>query len=235
MLLEVRNLRIQYGKVQAVKGISLTLEKGGIITLIGANGAGKSSTLKAISGLVKPNSGEIFHDGTRINGQPPDRIVARGIVTVPEGRRLFKLMTVRENLRLGAFLDRNSSRIAQGIEEVFERFPILREKQNQPSGKLSGGQQQMVAVGRALMARPKILLMDEPSLGLSPKMIDEIAELITVLRASGLSIILVEQNANLALQLSDYGYVIETGSIVLEGPSKDLLSNPEVARAYLGA
>jgi branched-chain amino acid transport system ATP-binding protein len=235
MLLEVRNLRVHYGKVKAVKGISMSLEKGGIITLIGANGAGKSSILKAISGLVKTGGGEILHDGKRIDGQPAHRIVGMGIVHVPEGRQLFKLMTVRENLRLGAYLDRDHARINRGMEEVFERFPVLREKQNQPAGKLSGGQQQMVAVGRALMAQPKVLLMDEPSLGLSPKLIEEVAGLISSLRASGLSIILVEQNANLALQLSDYGYVLETGSIALEGPSKELLSNPEVARAYLGA
>ncbi len=235
MLLEVRNLRVHYGKVEAVKGVSLQLGQSQIITLIGANGAGKSSILKAISGLVRPSSGEVHYEGRRIDGQPANRVVGMGIVTVPEGRRLFKLMTVRENLRLGAYLDRDATRIAQGIEEVFERFPILREKQNQPSGKLSGGQQQMVAIGRALMARPKVLLMDEPSLGLSPKMIDEIAELITELRASGLSIVLVEQNANLALQLSDHGYGLETGSIALEGPSSQLLSDPQVARAYLGA
>lgn len=235
MLLEVRNLRVHYGKVEAVKGVSLQLGQSQIITLIGANGAGKSSILKAISGLVKPSSGEVHYEGQRIDGQPANRVVGMGIVTVPEGRRLFKLMTVRENLRLGAYLERDASRVAQGIEEVFERFPILGEKQNQPSGKLSGGQQQMVAIGRALMAQPKVLLMDEPSLGLSPKMIDEIAELITELRASGLSIVLVEQNANLALQLSDHGYVLETGSIALEGPSDQLLSDPEVARAYLGA
>jgi len=235
MLLEVRDLHVHYGKVEAVKGVSLQLGQSQIITLIGANGAGKSSILKAISGLVKPSSGEVHYDGRRLDGQPANRVVGMGIVTVPEGRRLFKLMTVRENLRLGAYLDRDAARIAQGIEEVFERFPILREKQNQPSGKLSGGQQQMVAIGRALMARPKVLLMDEPSLGLSPKMIDEIAELITGLRASGLSIVLVEQNANLALQLSDHGYVLETGSIALEGPSDRLLSDPQVAKAYLGA
>jgi len=235
MLLEVRNLGVHYGKVEAVKGVSLSLVEGGIITLIGANGAGKSSILKAISGLVRPSAGEISFRGQRIDGQPADRIVGMGFVAVPEGRRLFKLMTVRENLRLGAFLDRDRARIERGIEEVFARFPILREKQHQPSGKLSGGQQQMVAIGRALMARPTVLLMDEPSLGLAPVMIDEIAKLITSLRQSGLSIILVEQNANLALQLSDYAYVLETGRIAIEGPSKQLQNDSEVARAYLGA
>ena len=235
MLLEVEDLRVQYGKVEAVKGVSMTLAKGQIITLIGANGAGKSSILKAISGLVRPTSGDIRHEGRSIAGQPPHRTVDQGIVYVPEGRRLFKLMTVRENLRIGAYLDRDRARINQGIDEIFDRFPMLRDKQGQLAGKLSGGQQQMVAIGRALMARPKVLLMDEPSLGLSPRMIDEIAALVTQLQTSGLSIVLVEQNANLALQLSDHGYVLETGSIVLEGPSKELLSNPEVAKAYLGA
>ncbi len=235
MLLEVRNLRVHYGKVEAVKGVSLALNEGGIITLIGANGAGKSSILKAVSGLVKPSAGEVWFDGRRIDGQPAHSIVGMGIVAVPEGRRLFKLMTVRENLRLGAYLDRDSARVARGIEEVFDRFPILREKQGQVAGKLSGGQQQMVSIGRALMARPRVLLMDEPSLGLSPKLIDEIAALVRQLRASGLSIVLVEQNANLALQLSDHGFVLETGSIVLEGPSASLLKDPEVAQAYLGA
>lgn len=235
MLLEVRNLHVHYGKVEAVKGVSLALKKGGIITLIGANGAGKSSILKAISGVVKPSGGEIHYDGKRIDGRSANRIVGAGIVNVPEGRRLFKLMSVRENLRLGAYLGRDRAQIRQDMEEVFERFPILREKQNQAAGKLSGGQQQMVAIGRALMARPKVLLMDEPSLGLSPKMIDEIAELVTELRNSGLSIVLVEQNANLALQLSDFGYVLETGAIALEGPADQLLRDPEVARAYLGA
>ena len=235
MLLEVKNLHIHYDKVEAVKGVSMRLERGQIITLIGANGAGKSSVLNAISGLVKPSAGEILYDGTSIAGQPPHRMVEQGIVNVPEGRKLFKLMTVKENLRIGAYLDRDGARIAKGIEEIFDRFPILREKQSQPAGKLSGGQQQMVAIGRALMARPKVLLMDEPSLGLSPKLIDEIADLILKLRASGLSIVLVEQNANLALQLSDYGYVLETGRIVLEGPSNELLRDPQVAKAYLGA
>jgi branched-chain amino acid transport system ATP-binding protein len=235
MLLEVRNLHVHYGKVEAVKGVSMGLPAGGIITLIGANGAGKSSVLKAISGIAKPTAGEVRLNDQVISGRPAHEIVGMGIVNVPEGRKLFKLMTVKENLRIGAYLDTDRARIAKGIEEVFDRFPILGEKQNQAAGKLSGGQQQMVAIGRALMARPRVLLMDEPSLGLSPRMIDEIAALIVELRASGLSIVLVEQNASLALQLSDHGYVLETGAIALEGPSRDLLTDPEVARAYLGA
>jgi len=235
MLLEVRDLRLHYGTVEAVKGVSLELNEGQIITLIGANGAGKSSILRAISGLQRPSSGEIRYRDKRVDRMAPEKIVNMGIVHVPEGRRLFKLMTVRENLRMGAYLNKESSDIAKSMEHVFGLFPILREKQNQQSGRLSGGQQQMVAMGRALMARPKVLLLDEPSLGLAPKLIDEIAELIVTLRKSGLSIVLVEQNANLALTLSDHGYVMETGSIALQGPSKELLADPEVARAYLGA
>ncbi|MCZ4352713.1 ABC transporter ATP-binding protein [Roseovarius aestuarii] len=235
MLLEVRNLHIHYDKVEAVKGVSLSLEQGQIITLIGANGAGKSSILKAISGLIRPSSGEILYHGNRIDRSAPSTIVEQGIVHVPEGRRIFKLMTVRENLRMGAYLNSDRGEITRGIEDVFDRFPILREKQGQAAGRLSGGQQQMVAMGRALMARPKVLLMDEPSLGLSPKLIDEISELIISLRDSGLSIVLVEQNANLALTLSNHGYVMETGAIALEGASQELLHDPEVARAYLGA
>ncbi|MCB1400211.1 MAG: ABC transporter ATP-binding protein [Rhodobacteraceae bacterium] len=235
MLLEVDKLHLHYGKVEAVKGVTVKLEQGEVITLIGANGAGKSSILKAISGLVRPSSGEIRYNGKRIDKTAPNDIVGMGIVHVPEGRRLFKLMTVRENLRLGAYLNKDRAAIHQGIEDVFDRFPILREKQNEMAGRLSGGQQQMVAMGRALMARPKVLLMDEPSLGLAPIMIDQIAELIVSLRDSGLSIILVEQNANLALTLSNHGYVLETGSIALHGPSAELLENPEVAKAYLGA
>lgn len=235
MLLEVEGLHLHYGKVEAVKGVSLELHQGQIITLIGANGAGKSSILRAISGLVRPSSGEIRYEGKRIDRTAPGEIVERGIVHVPEGRRLFKLMTVRENLRLGAYLNRDKAEIAQKMDEVFDRFPILREKQHQQSGRLSGGQQQMVAMGRALMARPRVLLMDEPSLGLAPKMIDQIAELIVGLRDAGLSIVLVEQNANLALTLADHGYVLETGSIALHGPGRELLEDPEVARAYLGA
>ncbi|RKF15307.1 ABC transporter ATP-binding protein [Roseovarius spongiae] len=235
MLLEVRDMHLHYGKVEAVKGVSLELREGQIITLIGANGAGKSSILRAISGLQRPSSGEIRYRDKRVDRVAPDKIVDMGIVHVPEGRRLFKLMTVRENLRMGAYLNKDGSEIAEGMEKVFDLFPILREKQNQQSGRLSGGQQQMVAMGRALMARPKVLLLDEPSLGLAPKLIDEIADLIVQMRDSGLSIVLVEQNANLALTLSDHGYVMETGSIALHGPSKDLLADPEVARAYLGA
>lgn len=235
MWLELRDLRVSYGKIQAVKGVSLSLARGEIITLIGANGAGKTTILKAVSGLVRPASGEIHFDGQRIDRLDPAAIVARGIAHVPEGRRLFKLMSVQDNLTLGAYLVRNRSEIAEGLERVYAYFPILREKRRQLAGQLSGGQQQMVAVGRALMAQPRLLLMDEPSLGLAPIMIDEIARIISTLRESGLSIVLVEQNAVLALKLADRGYVLETGSVALQGPSAQLLDDPHVARAYLGA
>jgi len=233
MLLEVEKLSVHYDKVEAVREVSLQIGQGQTVCLIGANGAGKSSLLRSICGLQKPSSGQIRYQGQRIDGKSPQSIVGRGIVQVPEGRRLFKLMTVRENLEIGAYLQPRAQ-IAADIEAVFERFPILREKQHQAAGKLSGGQQQMVAIGRALMAHPKLLLLDEPSLGLSPKLMDEIAELIGQLKASGLSILLIEQNAHMALQLADYAYVLAVGQCVLQGSAAELKSSPEVARAYLG-
>jgi len=233
MLLELNNLSVHYDKVEAVRGVSLTVDEGQTVCLIGANGAGKSSILRSICGLQKPSGGQIHYQGQRIDGKRPQTIVGLGIVQVPEGRRLFKLMTVRENLALGAYLQPRAQ-IAADMEAVFERFPILRDKQHQAAGKLSGGQQQMVAIGRALMARPKLLLLDEPSLGLSPKLMDEIAELIGRLKASGLAILLIEQNAHMALELADYGYVLAVGQCVLQGSGSELKQNPEVARAYLG-
>ena len=234
MWLEVSDLRVHYDKIEAVKGVSLALDKGEIITLIGANGAGKTTILKAISGLVRPSAGEILFDGRRLNRMDPAEVVGLGIAHVPEGRRMFKLMTVQDNLTLGAYLQSSRAEIAKDLDKVYGYFPVLREKRRQLAGLLSGGQQQMVAVGRALMARPKLLLMDEPSLGLAPIVIDEIARIIGTLRSSGLSIVLVEQNAMLALRLADRGYVLETGSIVLEGDSAKLLDDPHVANAYLG-
>jgi len=233
MLLELEKLCVHYDKVEAVRDVSLQIGQGQTVCLIGANGAGKSSLLRSICGLQKPSGGQIRYQGLRIDGKSPQSIVKQGIVQVPEGRRLFKLMTVRENLALGAYLQPRSQ-IQADMEAVFERFPILREKQHQAAGKLSGGQQQMVAIGRALMAHPKLLLLDEPSLGLSPKLMDEIAELIGQLKASGLSILLIEQNAHMALQLADYAYVLAVGQCVLQGSAAELKSSPEVARAYLG-
>jgi|TARA_B110000967_G_C18887739_1_gene565140 branched-chain amino acid transport system ATP-binding protein len=235
MLLEINDMRIHYGKIQAVKGISMTLEEGQIAALIGANGAGKTTVLRAVSGLQKLSAGSITFNGQPIQNKAPHDIVAMGITHIPEGRRLFKLMTVEDNLRLGAFLLTDRKEIDHGLETIYDQFPILREKRLQLSGELSGGQQQMVAMGRAMMARPSIILMDEPSLGLAPVIIDDIAKLILKLRDSGVSIVLVEQNAHLALKLANNGYVMETGRIALEGAADDLLHDPEVARVYLGA
>ena len=234
MLLELRDLRVHYDKVEAVKGVSLRAEEGSICTLIGANGAGKTSILKAISGLLKPSSGEIHFAGARIDRLPAHRIVGLGVAHVPEGRRLFGLMTVEHNLRLGAYLQKDRSALRQSFEHVFEHFPILAERRGQLAKTLSGGQQQMVGMGRALMARPRLLLLDEPSLGLAPKMVAEIAKIILGLKQAGLSVVLVEQNASLALKLADHGYVLETGAIALEGPSRELVGNAYIKKAYLG-
>ncbi len=234
MLLEVSNLRVLYDKVEAVKGVSLSVEQGSISTLIGANGAGKTSILKAISGLLRSASGEIRFEGQRIDHLPAHKIVGLGIAHVPEGRRLFGLMTVKHNLRLGAYLQHDKAAREESFERVYHHFPILKERQNQLAKTLSGGQQQMVAMGRALMARPKVVLMDEPSLGLAPIMVAEIARIIEGLKDAGLSVVLVEQNASLALKLADRGYVLETGTVALEGPSEELIGNDYVKKAYLG-
>ena len=234
MLLEVKNIRVHYDKVEALKGISLSADKGMISTLIGANGAGKSTTLRAISGLKKITSGEIWFDGQRIDGVAPHKIVGLGVAHVPEGRRLFGLMTVRHNLVAGAYLQNDKKLVEKTMDEVFEHFPVLKERQKQLAKTLSGGEQQMLAMGRALMARPKVILMDEPSLGLAPFMVIEIAKIIQQFKEIGFSVVLIEQNAVLALRLADSGYVLETGSIALEGPSKDLMKNQHVKKAYLG-
>ncbi len=234
MLLEVKNLRIHYDKVEAVKGISLSVAERSISTLIGANGAGKTTILKAISGLIKPSSGEIRYEGKRIDGMPAHKIVGSGIAHVPEGRRLFGLMTVKHNLRIGAYLQKDKHALENSFHQVYEHFPRLKERQNQVAKTLSGGEQQMVAMGRALMARPKIILMDEPSLGLDPKMVAEIAKIIESFKEAGFSVILVEQNASLALKLADRGYVLETGKVALEGQSAKLIDNDYVKKAYLG-
>ncbi len=234
MLLEVENLRVHYDKVEAVKGISLSVEEGNISTLIGANGAGKTSILKAISGLIKLSAGEVRFEGKRIDHMAAHDIVGMGIAHVPEGRRLFGLMTVQHNLRLGAYLQKDKKQLEESFEHVYRHFPILKERENQLAKTLSGGQQQMVAMGRALMARPKVILMDEPSLGLAPIMVSEIAKIIESLKQAGLSVVLVEQNASLALKLADRGYVLETGTIALEGKSEDLIGNDYVKQAYLG-
>lgn len=235
MLLEVRNLHVHYQKVAALKGVSLQVPSGGIVTIIGANGAGKSTTLRAISGLAKPSNGEIHFEGQRIDNLPAEKIVARGIAHVPEGRRIFPDLTVEENLRIGAFLRKDKAKIESDIEDIFQRFPRLRERRTQWARTLSGGEQQMVAIGRALMSGPKLLLLDEPSMGLSPVMVQEMARIVSNIAETGVPVVLVEQNAGLALRLASYAYVLEIGTIAVEGRSADLKTNDHVRRAYLGA
>jgi branched-chain amino acid transport system ATP-binding protein len=235
MFLNITNLTIHYGGLEAVTGINIDLEEEGIVTLIGANGAGKSTILKAISGLIIPTSGEVRFRGERVDGLPPHEIVKRGIVQVPEGRRLFPFMTVLSNLKLGAYLRKDGKEINKDLEKVYTRFPILKERRKQDAGTLSGGEQQMLAIARALLAKPAILLLDEPSLGLAPIVIQEIARTIRSINTQErVSIVLVEQNANMALSLASKGYVLEVGKIFLEGKPKDLLGNDYIKKAYLG-
>ncbi len=234
MLLSVKDMSVYYHKVIAVKDISIEVEEGGIITLIGANGAGKTTTLRAITGLKHPTAGEIWFDGRRIDKLPPEKINEAGIAMVPEGRRIFPQMTVMENLTMGAFLRKDKDGIEKDLENVFVHFPVLKEREKQMGGTLSGGEQQMLAMARALMSHPKLLLLDEPSLGLSPILVMEIAKIIKDLHQEGRTIVLVEQNARLALSLADHGYVLETGSIVLQGDAKKLQENKDVKKAYLG-
>ena len=234
MLLELQEASVHYKKVAALRGVSLGVPAGGIVTIIGANGAGKSTTLRAISGLAKLSAGEIWFDGARIDGAPAERVVAAGIAHVPEGRRVFPELSVEENLRTGAFLRRDKAAVERDLEMVFEHFPRLRERRRQWAKTMSGGEQQMLAIGRALMSDPKVLLLDEPSMGLAPVMVQEIAGIIVEINRRGVPVVLVEQNAELALRLADYAYVLETGSIALEGPAFELHENDHVRRAYLG-
>ncbi len=234
MLLSVKDMSVYYHKVIAVKDISIEVEEGGIITLIGANGAGKTTTLRAITGLKHLTTGEIWFEGQRIDKLPPEKINEAGIAMVPEGRRVFPQMTVMENLTMGAFLRKDKDGIEKDLENVFVHFPVLKEREKQMGGTLSGGEQQMLAMARALMSHPKLLLLDEPSLGLSPILVMEIAKIIKDLHQEGRTIVLVEQNARLALSLADHGYVLETGSIVLQGDAKKLQENENVKKAYLG-
>lgn len=231
-LLEIKDLRVSYGGIEALKGISFHVEEGQIVTLIGANGAGKSTTLRAISGLAPVKSGTILYDGQAINGLNPQKIVSMGVGMVPEGRRVFPNLTVLENLKIGAYLRRDD--LKHDIEYVYSLFPRLRERSWQMAGTLSGGEQQMLAVGRALMMKPRILMMDEPSLGLAPLVIRDIFEIIKTLHAQGMTILLVEQNANAALKVADYAFVLQTGMMGVQGTGAELLNNPEVKAAYLG-
>ena len=231
-LLEIKDLRVSYGGIEALKGISFHVEEGQIVTLIGANGAGKSTTLRAISGLAPVKSGTILYDGQAINGLNPQKIVSMGVGMVPEGRHVFPNLTVLENLKIGAYLRRDD--LKHDIEYVYSLFPRLRERSWQMAGTLSGGEQQMLAVGRALMMKPRILMMDEPSLGLAPLVIRDIFEIIKTLHAQGMTILLVEQNANAALKVADYAFVLQTGMMGVQGTGAELLDNPEVKAAYLG-
>ncbi|GGU84008.1 ABC transporter ATP-binding protein [Streptomyces albospinus] len=233
-LLEVEDLRVAYGKIEAVKGISFTVPAGQVVTLIGTNGAGKTTTLRTLSGLLTPRTGKITFDGHPLNGVPAHKIVERGLAHSPEGRRLFPRLTIAENLQLGAFLRKDTAGITRDIQRVYDLFPILGERRRQPSGTLSGGEQQMLAMGRALMSRPKLLMLDEPSMGLSPIMMQKIMDTIRELRTQGTTILLVEQNAQAALSLADEGHVMETGRIVLSGTGAHLLHDASVRKAYLG-
>jgi branched-chain amino acid transport system ATP-binding protein len=232
-MLEVKGLKVAYGKILAVKNISFSVEEGQIVTLIGTNGAGKTTTLRTISGLIRPASGEILFQGKRIDAVPAHQIVSLGVAHSPEGRKIFPKMSVEENLLLGAF-SRQDSEIDQDLDETYDLFPVLAERRNQQAGTFSGGEQQMLAMGRAMMSRPKLLMLDEPSMGLSPLMMKVIMQTVRKLQSQGTTILLVEQNAQAALSLADHGYVLEVGKIVIKGTGKDLLVNDAVRKAYLG-
>lgn len=233
--LELKDVHLSYDRAEALKGISLRVGEGSIVTLLGANGAGKSTTVRAISGIIHPSSGGIWFRGERIDGMSPSQIVKRGISLVPEGRRLFPYMTVYDNLMMGSYLRRDRKEIQGNLERVFSSFPRLKERQRQKAVTLSGGEQQMVAMGRGLMASPKLMLLDEPTLGLSPILVHETARIIKEMRSSsGVTILLIEQNARMALSLADYAYVLETGTIATEGESKVLLTDEGIRKAYLG-
>jgi len=234
MLLELENITLLYGRIQALHGISLTVGQGEIVALIGANGAGKTTVLRTISGILAPSAGTITFRGKPIQGADPDVIVRLGIAHCPEERKIWPQMTVQEHLELGAFIRADGGEIAQDMARIFDTFPVLKERREQLAGTLSGGQQQMLAIGRALMSRPTLVLFDEPSLGLAPIMVETIGTMIAGIRDRGATVLLVEQNAALALRLADRAYVLETGRVALEGPAKELVANPEVHRAYLG-
>ena len=233
-MLELTAIETFYGNIQALKGVSLKVAQGEIVTLIGANGAGKSTTLMSISGVVHPRKGSIAFLGEDVTASTTERIVSMGITQVPEGRMIFPRLTVRENLLMGAYLRKDKAGIREDEEHAYSLFPVLRERRSQMGGTLSGGEQQMLAIGRALMARPKLLLLDEPSLGLAPLVVENIFEIIVQINKDGVTVMLVEQNAQMALQIAHRGYVLETGHVTLEGPGKELLSNPKVRSAYLG-
>jgi branched-chain amino acid transport system ATP-binding protein len=233
-MLKVIGLETAYGRLKALHGVSIEVSAGSIVTLIGANGAGKTTLLLSIGGILKPTAGEITFEGERIDGRPSWEIVKRGIAVCPEGRRVWPQMTVLENLEMGGYIISAPTELRRRIDAVFAHFPILAERQSQQAGSLSGGEQQMLAIGRALMARPKLLLLDEPSLGLAPIVVERLSEIIKGIRETGTTIVIVEQNAFMALNMADYGYVLEVGRVSLAGPARDLLSNDTVRRSYLG-
>ena len=234
MLLEVQNLNVYYGAIHALQGVSFGVEEGEIVSLNGANGAGKSTTLKTISGLLHPRVGSVTLSGEELTTMPAQNIVRRGVIHVPEGRKIFAPLTVQENLEMGAFTRDDADEIRKSMERVFQSFPRLKERLNQHGGTLSGGEQQMLAIGRGMMARPSLLLLDEPSMGLAPILVEEIFAIIKEINAQGVSILLVEQNALMALSVANRGYVLETGRIVLTGTGQELLANPQVMKSYLG-
>ena len=233
-MLEVKNLSVHYGMIQAVRNVDFTVNEGEIVSLIGANGAGKSTILKTLSGLIHPSEGEIIYLGENIASTSAKKIVEKGLVQVPEGRHVFPGLTVKENLELGAFLRKDKEEIQKDMEAVFERFPILKERKDQDAQTLSGGEQQMLAMGRALMSRPKLLLLDEPSMGLAPIFIREIFKIIQEIQKTGTTVLLIEQNAKMALSISNRAYVLETGSVVFSGTGQELLESDEIQKAYLG-
>lgn len=233
-MLNIENLKVAYGGIEAVKGISLNVEQGKIVTIVGANGAGKSTTLKTIVGLAKAKEGQISYNGIDLLKEKTQNLAKIGVTLVPEGRRVFPNLTILENLKLGAYFRKDRNEIEKDIKWIYELFPRLEERKWQLSGTLSGGEQQMLAIGRALLARPKLLMMDEPSLGLAPIIVQDIFNIIKEVHRQGVTILLVEQNANLALKVADYGYVMETGKIIIEGSGKDLLNNEDIKKAYLG-
>ena len=234
-LLEVQDIQVYYGMIQALKGVSFSVNEGEVIALIGANGAGKTTTLHTVTGLLRAKSGHIIYDGQDITKVPPHKIVTMGMAHVPEGRRVFANMTVLQNLKMGAFTRSDKNEIDATIEKVYKRFPRLKERQNQTAGTLSGGEQQMLAMGRALMSQPKIILMDEPSMGLSPVLVQEVFSIIGTMHELGITILLVEQNAKMALAIADRAYVLENGRITMSGGAHDLLHDDKVRKAYLGA
>ena len=233
-LLEVKDLQVFYGVIQAIKGISFEVTQGEIVTLIGANGAGKTTTMQSVMGLIKPRSGSVVYDGKEITGMPTHKIVGMGMTQVPEGRRVFSELTVYENLLMGAYTEKDRSKIKEDIEEIYTIFPRLGERKSQVAGTLSGGEQQMLAMGRAIMSHPKLLMLDEPSMGLSPALVDQVFEIIKHFHKTGTTILLVEQNANKSLAISDRAYVLENGRITVTGTGSELMASEEIRKAYLG-